>query len=93
MPVKKSKETKFDKFMKGLNKIWNLIRRVVTWLKEKFGKTSIKTGIAILVAVMYMLGFSINWQCGSRGWECDGGYKPPNPDDVNKIIKPKTAKK
>lgn len=83
----KKKKTKFDKFMDGLNKLWKFIKKVLAWLKEILAKKSVKIGLAILIAVMFMLGFSINWQCGSKGWRCGGGYTPPNPDDVNKILK------
>ena len=64
-----------------------LDKEMLTRFKKIFAKKSVQIGIAILIVVMFMLGFTINWNCSSRGWECGGGYAPPDPDDVNKIIK------
>lgn len=81
------KKNKLNKFVEKFNILFQLIKDVLAWVKTVLAKKSVQIGIAILLAVMFMLGFSINWQCGSGGWECGGGYVPPNPDDVNKILK------
>ena len=82
MPHSHQKNRKFEKVVQSAKKIF-------TWGKENLSKKGVQIGVAILVVVMLMLGLSINWQCGSQGWNCGGGYTPPNPDDVNKLIKPK----
>jgi len=82
VPHSHQKNRKFEKVVQSAKKIF-------TWGKENLSKKGVQIGVAILVVVMLMLGLSINWQCGSQGWNCGGGYTPPNPDDVNKLIKPK----
>lgn len=81
------KKTKFEKFLRQLTSLWNFIKKILIWIKKLLAKKSVQIGVAILIVVMFMLGFSINWNCGSQGWECGGGYTPPDPDDVHKIIR------
>ena len=58
-------------------------------VKEFFkDKKILKAGILALIIAFIFLGSSIKWDYNSKdGLSCDGNYTPPNPDDVNKIIK------
>jgi hypothetical protein len=85
MPQNHQKKGRFDKVIKT-------VKKAFVWGKENFSKKGVQVGISILIVVMLMLGLNIDWRCGSQGWNCDCGYTPPNPDDVNKIIKPADKK-
>ena len=59
--------------------------------KELLGKfvsgTVGKFSAGVLVVVFIALGTTFGWQCGKDGCNCSIGYKPPDPDNVRKIIK------
>lgn len=75
----------FNKFYKLIKKFFNFIfEKVKILLSNRY----VRISLSVLLAVMFMLGFSMAWQCGDKGNYCSGGYKPPNPNDVNEIIRP-----
>ena len=89
MPTKKKKKTKVDKTISVIEKITKAAKKLWEIVKELFAQKIVKIGLVVVIAVMLMLGLTINWNCGSRGWNCGGGYRPPKPEDVNKILKMK----
>lgn len=50
-----------------------------------------KLSVGFLIVVFVLLGTSFGWQCGENGWNCSLGYKPPDPNDVRRIIKSETV--
>ena len=50
-----------------------------------------KFSVGFLIVVFVLLGTSFGWQCGKGGCNCSLGYKPPDPNDVRRIIKAETV--
>jgi len=83
----KKKKYKKDVFLKYCNSIISSVSKFLKDAKNFIFEKFIEISVAALVIIMFMLGFTINWQCGSHGWECGGGYTPAKPDNVKKILK------
>ncbi len=56
-------------------------------------KKVLKAGLSFLIITFIFLGFTVKWSCTEDGLSCSGGYTPPDPDDVKKIINLKGAVK
>lgn len=66
-------------------RVWTVGKKVLSKIVSgKIGKIS----IGALVVVFLCLGFHGGWSVGPEGCSCSGGYKPPDPNEVRKIIKP-----
>ena len=93
MPNKKKKKTVSKKTKKQSlwSRFWefifNVIETAFSALKKKVEDKKIaKAGAVVLVMVFLLLGLSLRWSCGKDGFNCSGGYTPPDPDDVKKVI-------
>jgi len=66
----------------------DFVKKAISWVKGTAAKHAAKLGMSVLVIIMLFLGLNIDWSCGKgKGWECQGKYVPPDPEDVNKILK------
>lgn len=88
----KKKREFAQNFKKRALLLLEVIKKILNWGKDTaikivLQKKVISIGLSVLAIVMLLLGLSIDWQCGSKGWNCEGEYTPPAPDDVNKILK------
>jgi len=67
--------------LETFKKIWDKIKK---FFKHKVTKNS----IIIIVIVTVLYGFSMSWSYDKRrGLRCNGGFSPPEPDTINKVIK------
>jgi len=88
MTKPKKKKRRLTAVKKKLITFYEFLKKCYYKVKEFFSNKYVKISLSILLAVMFMLGFSTAWECGDKGNTCSGGYNPPNPNDVNKLIRP-----
>jgi len=89
----KKKEINFNKVKKNIFEVLDKSKEI---LKDKTvtkkiskvfkNKKILKAGLSFLVITFIFLGFTVKWSCTEDGLSCSGGYTPPDPNDVKKII-------
>jgi len=89
----KKKEINFNKVKKNIFEVLDKSkevlkdRKVTKTISKAFkNKKVLKAGLSFLVITFIFLGFSMKWSCTDDGLSCSGGYTPPDPNDVKKII-------